>query len=739
MLRLRGARSGAVMQQIGRLFLEGTSIGSSEGELLDRFVRARDESAFEALVARHGPMVLGVCRHLLRDPNDVDDAFQATFLVLVRKAATLRQCDLLANWLYGVAMRVAMRARSQAARRMGRFGSQGAIEKLAAADDLGCSAYNSAMPVEREPEPWLHQEVSHLPEKYRTPVVLCYFEGLTHDEAASRMGCPLGTVKGRLSRARDLLRRRLTRRGVALSAAAIASQLAAPHAQAAVPAALEMATMRAALAQISSAGASLAWGSSISIPVTALTEGVLHTMIWNQVKLAAGAICVAGTLTAGAVVGASQLTGRGGDARETIVAAQTSKASTAKGGGSAGKSASAAAGLAEKSVSPDLLSQINGANRKFEMMLARERNLSGTDVNRMSSWSNLIMSADLVLATGAEDRAAARKAHRDRLKKLQEAIKTQPASDQNQTVNAHYAQEQLDEAQYFLEHGENQGSAPGMVGQMRNMMRPNGMAGMMGGSTNGLSGRGATKTAGSRLSQFNDDPGGGAPAGGPGIPASPAAGGSIAAQAGMAPPAGSERGAAMGGMSGGTSAMGSGSGGMTGGMSGSMSAMGGMGGSMSAMSNKGGPGGRNPRALYLSIVTTASELAIEDKNPKSAQIRKKLEEPISMSFNEETPLEDVLKYIRQATTSKTYSGIPIYIDPQGLSDAGITMASTVRHMDLEGIPLKTTLRLMLRQLGLAFCLRDGVLMISSPQFIVDELMEAKAELDSGVDAQPNQQ
>ena len=110
MLRLRGARSGVLIQQIGRLFLEGTAIGSSEGELLDRFVRARDESAFEALVARHGPMVLGVCRQLLRDPNDVDDAFQATFLVLVRKAATLRQCELLGNWLYGVAMRVAMRA-----------------------------------------------------------------------------------------------------------------------------------------------------------------------------------------------------------------------------------------------------------------------------------------------------------------------------------------------------------------------------------------------------------------------------------------------------------------------------------------------------------------------------------------------------------------------------------------------------------------------------------------------------
>ena len=143
--------------------------------------------------------------------------------------------------------------------------------------------------------------------------MLCYFEGLTHDEAASRMGCPLGTVKGRLSRARDLLRRRLTRRGVALSAAALASQLTAPHAQAAVPAALELATTRAALSLISSAGASLAWGSSISIPVTALAEGVLQTMIWNQVRFTAASLLLAGTLATGVVVGATQLSGGAGE------------------------------------------------------------------------------------------------------------------------------------------------------------------------------------------------------------------------------------------------------------------------------------------------------------------------------------------------------------------------------------------------------------------------------------------
>src|SRR5690242_20640383 len=118
--RTRGQGSGELVRRLGRLFRDGTVIGLSESELIDRFVRGRDEMAFEALLARHGPMVLGVCRQLLRDPNDVDDAFQAAFLVLVRRAGTLRRGDLLGNWLYGVAYRVALRARASSARRAAR-------------------------------------------------------------------------------------------------------------------------------------------------------------------------------------------------------------------------------------------------------------------------------------------------------------------------------------------------------------------------------------------------------------------------------------------------------------------------------------------------------------------------------------------------------------------------------------------------------------------------------------------
>ncbi len=143
----------------------------------------------------------------------------------------------------------------------------------------------------------------------------------------------------------------------------------------------------------------------------------------------------------------------------------------------------------------------------------------------------------------------------------------------------------------------------------------------------------------------------------------------------------------------------------------------------------GSPAAAGKLALHREVAEITAEMAIRDPNPRNKPIIRKLDEPISMSFNEETPLEDLLKYIRAATTTKTYSGIPIYVDPIALSDANVTMTSTVRNMDLDGIPLKTTLRLLLRQLGLAYCVRDGVLMISSYQGILDELSQARVVLE----------
>ena len=303
---LRSRLNGGVAADLERLFASGTVTGLSEGQLLERFVACRDGSAFEALVERHGPMVLGVCRQFLRDPNDVDDAFQATFLILVRKAGSLRRKDLLGNWLYGVACRVSMRARVLAGRRLSRFTLTEDLDRLAI--DRGLADRESPPgPAPGDEGPLLHEEVNRLPEKYRTPIVLCYLEGLTHDEAAAALGWPVGTVKGRLSRARDLLRSRLARRGVTASATALTVHLAGSGARASVPAWLIHSTLKAAQTVLAGTAGTLTASSAVSLPVVSLTEGVLRAMILTHVKSIAIPLLVGlGVLTTGASVVAYQ-------------------------------------------------------------------------------------------------------------------------------------------------------------------------------------------------------------------------------------------------------------------------------------------------------------------------------------------------------------------------------------------------------------------------------------------------
>src|SRR4051795_13273101 len=160
---------GDALRQLHRLFQRGSLGGMSEWQLLDCYATRRDDSAFEALVARHGPMVLGVCRRVLDDPHAVEDAFQATFLVLVRKAGSLGPRDAIGHWLYGVACRVALRARSESARRRSSEVPMGRVEGLARVNEPGID----------EIAPILDEEIARLPSKYRAPVVLCYLEDLT--------------------------------------------------------------------------------------------------------------------------------------------------------------------------------------------------------------------------------------------------------------------------------------------------------------------------------------------------------------------------------------------------------------------------------------------------------------------------------------------------------------------------------------------------------------------------------
>ena len=209
---MAGGPSVAVLRDIQTLFDTGTASGLSDRQLLERFASRRDasaEAAFEVLVLRHGPMVLRVCRNVLGDPTDAQDAFQATFLVLVRRCGSIRRLESLGSWLYGVACRVAARARVEAARRRAAE-RRGALRVVQAVDPS-----EGGEPDRAEFGPVIQEEVRRLPEKYRAVVVLCYWQGLTQEQAATQLGCPLGTVRSRLARARNLLHRRLTRRGLA--------------------------------------------------------------------------------------------------------------------------------------------------------------------------------------------------------------------------------------------------------------------------------------------------------------------------------------------------------------------------------------------------------------------------------------------------------------------------------------------------------------------------------------------
>jgi hypothetical protein len=454
-------------------------------------------------------------------------------------------------------------------------------------------------------------------------------------------------------------------------------------------------------------------------------------MIWNQVKITAVSLVLAGTIATGVVVGATQLTGGAGERGETQVALQSSKASARQSGKTPSKAAVAATDNAPKSItSSDMQLQVAATNAKFDLMLSRLQSPINESIDRLSRWSRLMLSAELVVASNDHEKVAARTAHRDRMRKLHEAIKTLPASAENQTVNAQLAQEKLHEAENLLESGENPGSGSEMMRrmtaqmgrQMQGQMR--GMIGGMGGSEGGgvMMGGGGVFRPGPASKAL--------PRGGIDHRSASAAGGSTGATGGQAG-AIAQSGMAMGG------AMGAGMGGAMGGASPVTGGRGGMGG--------GAGMGRAGRALSVDTTRLATELAIRDKNPKSKLIYNKLDEPISMSFNEETPLEDVLKYIKQATSTENYQGIQIYLDPEGLDEVNTITAPTVKNMDLEGVPLKTTLRLLLRQLGLAYCVRDGMLMISSPAIIFEELRDAQQELETaeenkeGSDPAPAQQ
>jgi RNA polymerase sigma factor (sigma-70 family) len=261
----------------------------SDGQLLERFLTSRDETAVEALVRRYGPLVLGVCRRVLRDTHTAEDAFQATFLVLVRKAPSLDRARPLGSYLYTVAYRLALRARANDLRRQ-RCETQAARSRPAI-DDCAGSPSDLAIAVEEE----LHR----LPEKHRAALVLCYLEGKTNEQAAQILGCPRGSMAARLDQAREQLREKLARRGFVAPSAAIAAALTAAAAHASVPLPLRDITVRAALwfAREETSAASF-----VSSGAVALARGVFRATFLNRLKTAAALLLAVATLATGAAM-----------------------------------------------------------------------------------------------------------------------------------------------------------------------------------------------------------------------------------------------------------------------------------------------------------------------------------------------------------------------------------------------------------------------------------------------------
>jgi RNA polymerase sigma factor (sigma-70 family) len=552
---------GQVVHQIERLFGRGSVGGLSEWQLLDRYATHRDEAAFEALVARHGPMVLGVCRRMLDDPHQVEDAFQATFLILVRRAGSLGPGDAVGCWLYGVARRVALRARSESARRRSKEVSAAWADEVAGAPPAGPS----------DLAPVLDEELGRLPPRYRAPVVLCYLEGLTHEEAASRLRWPVGSVKGRLARARTLLKHRLARRGLAPAAGAVAAALAR-DARAAVPEPLRLATVRAAV----SLAAGRAAPAIVSASVAHLVEGGLSAMFLTKLKVAA------------AIAGAC-----GGLALGAWALAQPTR------GGQGSPDAPSAA------VSPE----------QNEPMV-RE-----------------VLAKPLAL----EIRQAP-------LRDVLKAIKQATSTGSSPGVPIFVEPEGLAEAGASIESAVtiDARNVP-LEAALDRALRPLKLAAT---SRDGL----LVVTSRSEAALIE------------------------ARRRAEAPP-----------------------------------------------ETTGGPLEESNPAQWLArmkdrrtVYSAASpgDQADPELEEKTRAILDALREPIAMSFANETPLEDLLRYVRSATESpKLPRGIPVYVDPVGLTEAEKTMTSPVT-IDLEGVPLRDSLRLVLKQLGLTYSVADGLLTIS---------------------------
>jgi RNA polymerase sigma factor (sigma-70 family) len=564
------AHHGPILTDIQRLFTDGTATVLSEAQLLERYLDRGDEAAFEAILHRHGPMVLGVCRRTLSNPHDVQDAFQATFLVLVKEANSIRDRDVLGTWLYRVARRVAVRAQIDARRRRAH---EWKIARGKARMDSHVERDESS-----ELRAVIDEELGRLTEKYRFPLILCDLEGQTHEQAAVQLRCPVGTVKSRLSRARAKLRSRLVRRGLDPVPATLAVAPAADL-TAAMPADLLRSTIDAvtqlAAGRVTAAGAA-------SAAIAALVQDPLRTLTMITLKSAAVALTAAVVIAAGAGVFArqspkDQLAQDDRAPRPAESIADDRIARSAEPGSvkvrpdpAPGRTVAALAGARYQ------------AARKFldtyRSEYLRGRGSAGRartgNIETLRSKALRVLEAQRDVNDAKANRIAALEDYLGVIKEAEKLERSIDDPDRNSIAEAEYYRLA---AELWLARAR-AGTDP-LVPGAASGDRP-------------ISGQG-------------DAPG---------------------------------------------------------------------------------------------------------TDPRSRALVARLEEPIPMHFPTETPLEEVVKYIRQATAGPDGEGIPIYVDPWGLQMQEKTMKSPIT-IDLAGVPLRRTLKLIADQIDMGYGIKDGVVTI----------------------------
>jgi len=553
-----------VQASLKHLLTEGTMTGVSESQLLDRFCSQGDEYAFEVLLRRHGPMVLAVCRRVLSDPNDVEDAFQATFLILVKKAGSIRNRAVLGTWLHGVARRVAVRSQIDSRRRRAR--ERGDAE-ITAREDRRTSDANLA-----ELRAIIDEEVTRLTDTYRTPLVLCDLEGQTYEQAAAQLRCPVGTVKSRLARAREKLRSRLARRGLAPSVGILAVALA-PEPAAAVTSDLLGSTIGPAVRLVTMRQTA---AGAVSAAVAALVDGTLRSMSMSAMKNGVIVLAVAGMIATGAGVFGYQAperksTGsvknlRTESSGETKVIVEKMKAEQAAD--------------PDQSIAALARARLAAAQRSLEAA-HHQYNRAATQVglDELHTSALRVLDARRDVSDANADHIAAIENYVAVMKSAEQRAKA--AGAEAVTANAEYYRT---EAELWLAQAR-AGREPNLPGN-RTGAKPGGRPGM---------------------------------------------------------------------------------------------------------------------------------------DPRSQALLARLEETIPMNFPKPTPLEDVLKYIQQATAGPNGEGIPIYVDPVELG--GINEDKTLQYeklmktpitMDLVGVPLRRTLKLLAEQLGMGYGIRDGMVTMREP-------------------------